>query len=69
MSASRTIPARLSALYSLSLTKREQSMSLKDIVDDFLAKGNRITVCRPAFAHGVETPLAVRQAIRAEGRA
>jgi hypothetical protein len=31
--------------------------------------GGVIQVCRPAFAHGVETPLAVRQAIRAEGRA
>lgn len=31
--------------------------------------GGVIHICRPAFAHGVETPLAVRQAIRAEARA
>lgn len=31
----------------------------------FLADGGKVTVCRPAFAAGCETPIAVRQAIRA----
>ncbi len=31
--------------------------------------GGVIHVCPPAFAYGVETPITVRQMIRAEGRA
>jgi hypothetical protein len=33
-------------------------------VQDFLEKGHQITVCRPAFAVGCETPSLVRRAIR-----
>lgn len=56
-------------LSSKTTTKRSLSKVLRLLTKNFVAAGGTITQCRPAFAHGVETPLAVRQAIRAEGRA
>jgi hypothetical protein len=53
----------------LSSNKRELAQQCLALVCGFVLDGHKVTVCRPAFAHGVETPLAVRQAIRAEGRA
>jgi len=35
------------------------------LVTQHLLRGGKITMCRPAYAHGVETPIAVRQAVRA----
>ena len=53
----------------LSSNKRELAEQCKALVCGFVLDGKKVTVCRPAFAHGVETPLVVRQAIRREGRA
>ncbi len=36
---------------------------------NFLDLGGTITVCRPAFAYGCETPSCVRQAVRKGWRA
>lgn len=38
---------------------------IAQIVLRFRLEGRKITVCPPAFAAGCETPIAVRQAIRA----
>lgn len=53
----------------LSSNKRELAEQCKALVCGFVLDGKKVTKCRQAFAHGIETPLAVRQAIRAEGRA
>lgn len=48
-----------------ALGKRYLSELISLMTLDFLDRGGKITVCRPAFAAGCETPSAVRQAIRA----
>ena len=48
-----------------SLGKRYLSDLIQLMTLDFIDRGGKITVCKPAFAAGCETPIAVRQAIRA----
>lgn len=45
--------------------KRYLSELIALATQNFLDLGGQITVCKPAFAYGCETPIAVRQAIRA----
>lgn len=45
--------------------KRYLSELISLMTLDFIDRGGRITVCKPAFAAGCETPTCVRQAIRA----
>ncbi len=69
MSLDRSKLLNVPYLSSPTTTKRSLSKVLSFLTKNYINAGGKITVCRPAFAHGVETPLAVRQAIRAEGRA
>lgn len=54
-SLSKGLPDTKEALHQLAFFAHAQ----------FLADGGKVTVCRPAFAAGCETPSVVRQAIRA----
>ena len=45
--------------------KRYQSEKIALSTQKIRDLGGQIKVCKPAFAYGCETPIAVRQAIRA----
>jgi hypothetical protein len=46
------------------MDRRQISALISAYTNRFLREGGVITVCRPAFAIGVETPSSVRQMIR-----
>jgi hypothetical protein len=57
------------APYDLSMGKEYVRELLALATQNFLDLGGKITICRPAFAYGCETPSCVRQAVRKEWRA
>ena len=55
--------------FDFSMGKEYLREILALAVQNFQDLGGKITVCRPAFAYGCETPSCVRQAVRKEWRA
>ena len=55
--------------FDFSMGKQYLREILSLATQNFLDLGGKITVCRPVFANGCETPSCVRQAVRKEWRA